>query len=237
MKILNLARPQREPIEYDIPQMRDDPEFAAASEMLSVFNAHLERLQQEQTRLRLVEHFGSSKPGSDRPSDSHLRARLAELNKLAPVSGPIPEGPKAPTPAIAAALDVIRGVPVEQPPDMQAQMRAVEVRIDILSAARGEQLTILQQIKDRKTLEFSQMLSPQWNAMQLELYRAAQEFARVTDRVRAFRASINAAGIGSRSDLLLQPNVRAPLILGSESEWTSEISGWRRVLQTLRIIE
>jgi hypothetical protein len=95
---------------------------------------------------------------------------------------------------------------------------------------------IVAEIAAELTLEYSLRLRPAWNALQLELYRAAQELARTTRRVRELRASIVAAGIGSRSDVLAMPGVRSPLILGDESDWHSEIAQWRRILEQIGIL-
>ena len=67
-------------------------------------------------------------------------------------------------------------------------------------------------------------MAPAWNALQLQMYRSAQELARNVRRVRDLRNRVNAAGFRSRSDILLTPNVRAPLMLGDEGAFGVVVS-------------
>jgi hypothetical protein len=165
-----------------------------------------------------------------------LRMRLAQLHTDPPLTPAASPSPAAPSPAIAAGLEVLAGKPVAPPPDHQARLLEIDRQIAALGAAMMEQAEVCEEIAGALTLDYAQRLQPAWNQLQIEMYRAAQELARSTRRVREFRAKITAAGIGSRSDILAMPNVRAPLMLGDESVYDSEISGWRRILERLGIL-
>ena len=78
--------------------------------------------------------------------------------------------------------------------------------------------------------EYGRELLPRWNAMALEMFRAYQEAARITTRFRAFRAEVMQAGI--RTEILKSPNVSAPLQLGSEDDAYSQITSWRKILES-----
>jgi hypothetical protein len=64
------------------------------------------------------------------------------------------------------------------------------------------------------------------------LFRAAQKFAEAAEQGRSLRAAFTSAGYQARGDLLPAPSVLgAVLTLGSEAQWESQISEFRRFLQ------
>jgi hypothetical protein len=71
----------------------------------------------------------------------------------------------------------------------------------------------------------------------MEVYRASQTFARAIAAERQFRSAITSAGYLARPDLTPHPHVAgAGLVLGSETEWGSQISEFRRYLEGRRLI-
>ena len=66
--------------------------------------------------------------------------------------------------------------------------------------------------------------------MVLEMYRDAQQLSRTTTKFRTFRAHLMEKGI--RTATLRSVNVISPLQLGAEEDWQSEISHWRRTLES-----
>ena len=80
-----LPRLQPVPVEDPIPNPLDDPEYAAAMELLGAFNSRHDRLEQERLRLHYEAHFGNRSPEDDGQADRPLRARLAALQALPPL--------------------------------------------------------------------------------------------------------------------------------------------------------
>lgn len=226
-----------DPADVEIPQLRDDPEFAAASDLLSDFSRHQERLERERYKWVLEQDLSNREPNPTSTNDAMLVSRLAELRAAPPLAPSALAAPSAPTPAIAIGLDLLRGAPAPTSPDFRERISETDRQLAAIKIAIREQTEIVDNIAGELTLKYAKQLQPAWNALQLEMYRAAQELARTTRRVQEMRAAITAAGIGSRSDVLAMPNVRAPLMLGDESIWDSEISGWRRILERMGILK
>jgi hypothetical protein len=225
-----------DPFDVVVPSLRNDAEYAAAETLLAAFSARLDQVERDRQIVDYEHHFFTRSSQSDSHTDKQLRVRLAALRAASSPASATPSAPSAPMPAIALGLAILEGEATPAPAGHEARVRALERNRDALGAAIGAQTEILDAIADRLTLKYATQLIPAWNALQLEMYRAAQELSRATQRVQQFRSRITAAGIRSRSDLLLTPNVRAPLMLGNESQWDSEISGWRRILERLKIL-
>jgi hypothetical protein len=62
------------------------------------------------------------------------------------------------------------------------------------------------------------------------LFQICREMASWTDAMKTFFAEAGMAGYELRSDILPAPRLTAPLHLGSEEQWDSQISHFRREL-------
>ncbi|HVA41671.1 MAG TPA: hypothetical protein VNF49_13465 [Candidatus Binataceae bacterium] len=224
-----------------IPQLRDDPAYAEAAALLVAFRDQLALIERDRLIVDFEQHLAGRAPESDGEANAQIRVRLAGLRAAAQGSAPAPVAPKsnaaAPSAAVAAGLAVLAGESVPVPPDHAARVGKLDRDHAAIRAAITAQTDVVDQLAGELTLRYATELRPAWDALQLEMYRAAQELSRSAARVRDFRAAIVAAGIGSRSDVLAMPNIRSPLILGSESQYDSEISGWRRILETQGILK
>ena len=225
-----------QPDDERVPNLRADPRIVPANELLGAFNARMDLLQRAKLRIGYEQHFGSRLPEDDSDHDKPMRLKLQELQRDPQISSLSLAGPDAPSGPVALGLEILNGKPVPAPMNVADRVRDIDQQIAALQEAVRAQTEICDAIAATLTVEFATALKPRWNEIQLEMYRAAQELARSARRVREFRAAIVAAGIGSASTILSMPSVRAPLILGDESDWSSEIAGWRRTLQVLGII-
>jgi hypothetical protein len=227
--------------EPQIPRVSDDPQYAEASALLAAFRERFERLGREKERLGLEYHFRSrlkgGGTGEDTASDAALRWRLEKLQAEPTLSASPPPSSAAVTPAIVAGLEVLKGRTVAPPPDHGERVEELDRQAAVILSAIDAQQLVVDAIADELTYKFAKQLQPEWNALQLEFYRAAQRLCQVTRQVQDFRRATLAAGIRSRSDVLLTPNVRAPLMLGSEDDWHSEITGWRRILESWGLLK
>jgi hypothetical protein len=226
----------RDPAEVVIPRLADDPQYAEATTLLSNFTDRLDWLRREKDRVDLDHYLSGREVNPKSETDRSLRARLALLNSHAAAAPVALAAPDAPSPAIALALSVLAGQPVAPVLDHKAQIAEIWRQIDAIEAAIREQNEVCENIAGELTLRYAKQIKPAWDQVQIEWYRAAQELARQTKRVHQLRAAITAAGIRSRSDVLAMPNVRSPLMLGDETNWNSEIAGWRRILEKLGIL-
>jgi hypothetical protein len=220
-----------------IPRLDDDPAYASASELLGVLTAALVSIERERDRLDLERHFASRSPENDGETDKMLRGRLNKLRRdiIAVVPAATPVAAETP-PAIADALKLLAGQPLPEPIDHAAHIRSLARQRDVVGAAIAEQSVVVDRLADELTFRYAKQLRPSWNDLMLRWYRAAQALAQVTREVHELRAKITTAGVRSRTDVLAMPNVRAPLVLGSEAVWDSEISGWRRILEGMGIL-
>ena len=222
-----------------VPRLHDDPRIQPAQALLTTFNERYEYVKRRRLQLDYEAHFGNRPEGDDRnETDKLLRSRLRLLRaELPPQADARPAGGGEQPAAISAAIRLLAGETITPPPDRAERRQELDRELEILDAAIREQQEIRDGIAADLTVEYAKLVQPRWNEIQLEMYRAAQELARSARRVREFRAAIVAAGIGSASTILSTPNVRAPLILGDESQWDSEISGWRRTLESMGVLK
>ena len=237
MALLSRTKPQQ-PEDEAVPRLYDDPRIGPAQSLLTTFNERYEYVKRRRLQLDYEAHFGNRPDGDDRnETDKLLRDRLRVLQAELPPQADAPPAGRGEQPgAISAGLRLLAGETITPPPDRAERRQELDRELEILDAAIREQQEIRDGIAAELTVEYAELVKPRWNALQLEMYRAAQELARSARRVRELRAAIVAAGIGSASTILSMPNVRAPLILGDESDWSSEIAGWRRTLQGIGII-
>ena len=222
-----------------IPRLHDDPRIGPAQALLNSFNERYEYIKRRRLQLDYEAHFGNRPEGDDRnETDKLLRDRLRLLRAELPPQSDAPQAGLGEQPgAISAGLRLLAGETITPPPDRIERRQELDRELEILDAAIREQQEVRDGIAAQLTVEYAKLVQPRWNEIQLEMYRAAQELARTARRVRDFRAAIVAAGIGSASTILSIPNVRAPLILGDESHYDSEISGWRRTLESMGVIK
>lgn len=219
-----------------VPDLHADPRFGEASSLLQAFRHHHERLEKERDRL-ILEHLLDGKPANPKSQqDTMLRGRLADLNALPPLPIAPVAGVADLTDAVARGRAILSGETVAKPTDHAGRLAEIDRQILAIREAMLEQTDVVDEIAQQLTLEIATELKPAWDALQLHWYRSAQNFASVTRQVQDLRARITAAGVRSCTGTLAMPAVRSPLVLGDESIWDSEISGWRRILERLGIL-
>lgn len=226
-----------DPSDVAIPSVNEHPDFVAALALLSAFSERLRLVDRAVARIGLERHFGDRPVGDDRLSDQPLRQRLMLLRADPPLAPSKPTAPDAPSSSIAAGLAVLAGETVAAPPNYREQLEEFERQRALLGAAIEDQREVVDTVAAALSFEYCKQLTPAWDMLQIEFYRAAQRLAQIAKQVNEFRRAALAAGIRPRSDMLLTPNVRAPLMLGDEAQWGSEIAQWRRILETWGLLK
>ena len=234
---------QSEPDPFEAPivaPLADDPEYAAAVALLAALRARDERRQQELDRLALERHF-ENKPSamSDGARDAMLRQRLVKLLELPSYwhqEGTDPAPTTIPAPALARGLELLRGGDVS--PELSRAERLGRLHREgmILDEAIRFQTGVVDELRNEISYRVCSELRGHHDAVLLTFYRAAQALAAITDRERDFRSAVITAGYEVRPDLISPPFITAPLMLGSEKQYDSQISAYRRHLQDKGIV-
>ncbi len=217
-----------------IPDPAVDPDYSRALELLSAFNQRYDRLEKEKQRLRLEAHFAGRSAEKDDYTNGQLRIRLSALRAEPPLKPELTAAPAAPSPAITRGLAVLAGETITPAPSYAAQVADLDRQLAILDPAIREQTEVCSALLGDLSVEYARRLLPAWNAKVLAVFRAAQELSRATTQFREYRAAVMARNI--KTELLRAPNVVSPLQLGSETDWNSEISHWRRTLESWNVL-
>jgi hypothetical protein len=225
-----------DPVDVDglhIPDLHAHPRLAGAQDLLDAFVNKLRDLERQRKILLFEQSLASATREQTRVQ---LGANLRRLRADAPAATQVPANADAASKAILDAMSVLRGEPAVPPLGHDKKIAAIDAGIDALDLAIREQTTVRDAIVGELTHEYAKQLKGAWDRLQLEFYRSAQEFSRNTRRVNDVRARIVAAGFRD-SQLLMTPRVNAPIVLGYETDWNSEIAEWRRGLERMGILK
>jgi hypothetical protein len=171
--------------------------------------------------------------------EDSLRRRLAELRASAPRAAKQASAPEGAPSEVTAALELLRTG--ARPPRRDVRRVLEQLDRDIATVNEGlvAQKNIVACLKDELSaqVQTARGIKSAWDAIRIAKYRAAQALAAATDDERALWRSIIEAGYTRRDDLLPTPVLRAALVLGSESEFDSEISRARRWLESAEVLK
>ena len=161
-----------------------------------------------------------------------IKQRLAYLRGLEPYDGEPDADPSPttiPSAEIARGLSILQGHLVEEP-DREERIRVLRSHVRELDKAVRAQDDVIRDLRGEMSYRLSQRIEPYYTTQQVELFRICREMAAWSDAMKAFFAEAGAAGYELRSDILPAPRLTAPLHLGSEEQWDSQISHFRRDL-------
>ena len=228
------------------PSIHDDPEFAAAAGVLSQLRARKARAEQELEREALIDSLAARPSGKDRgapvangagrplgnvlsPAD-FLRERLEVLNALGPYDGQGDAATARPNSLVARALAVVAGAIVAPPASRAERERRIRADLETLDAAIEEQHQVVEELRDDLSVKLSNDLKPVHDAQLRELFEACRRVAELSGQMGQFWHGVHAGGFKPRGDIVPRPPVTAPLHLGTEADWNSQISEFRRFL-------
>ncbi len=209
--------------------------FADAMSILRMLQDGAEGLQRQLDVLRLEDFVGDVGRLARDPRKVAIEARLTKMKAAVPQ--PAAAAVQADHPAaVVQALELLR----TDSPRLSRRIDRKELGarllddLDVVRAAISVQSEIIDQIRDRLSMEQARKAAPEYRAMIVRLFRNLQQVAHTTDELRDFHRSVSAAGFTARPDLLPALPSRAPLVLGSESTHDSEISRARLMLEDLK---
>jgi hypothetical protein len=189
-----------------------------------------------------LQAFLERHPGSNPEKQAENQAKVKELRTKAAL--PIDDKPAPPQPGalpaeVEKALAAIEGGGDEYKPAPRRDVRRAELEDKRIHVETGI-WTVLRLIEDlRNTLadEQQRRLRPAHGKLLVEIFRTCQQLAETAARERRFRSALVSAGFTARSDLLPAPAVlSAILLLGAETDWSSQISEFRRFLESRKLL-
>jgi hypothetical protein len=205
--------------------------FSDAASVLRALQEGLQRLESEKAWLE-AEQYLSRLPGDKRAKSA--RDRLA---KLRPVGANTPDPTPVELPlAVATALELVRHGTRPPRRDPQAAIQQCETDATLVRDAICAWQPVVDGIRDELSSEVAQRLKASHRELVLRQYRSLQVLAAATDAERAFHRSITDAGYIFRHDVLVAPTLRSALLVGSESDFDSEVSRTRRLLEELKLL-
>ena len=230
------------PTTSDTPldRLRDEAEMQPIIATLSVLRDLHTRLEKERDRLGLETYFADNRSLTnttpDGPRDKMLRARLQRLQADNP---PKPQAviPGAPDPLVAAALALLDGAKAVPAETRATRQIAVDRELQVVGAGLTVQEAAYAEMESKLSHRKSEALRPEHDTMILEIFRATQALTRLVDAERAFRADILRGGYMISPDVIGPPNMSGLLSLGSEQQHDSQISTYRRHLESLGVLK
>jgi hypothetical protein len=185
----------------------------------------------------------SAKRGRSKATIATFEAQLQEHRALVEGKAAPKESAPKPDSGLGPEIDLALSILFEDQPVSLPTKRDTE-RLTVLADRRvvfDEALRaidgLIEKLRSEVSAQLHDRLHKAHGAVLIELYRAAQGFARAIAAERQFRAAITGAGYLARPDLTPQPLVAgAGLVLGGETAWESQISEFRRFLEARKLV-
>lgn len=224
------------------PSILDNHHYAEAATIMRTLENGLDAIEREADALRIERHLnieerrggGRAKQRNSRNTD--LQARLDKHRTKVPAEKADEPAHGKLRPTVAEALEIIRGSRPATRVDPNALIAQLDADGAVVRKAIMMQQAAVDELRNELSGEMARRLVPDHRKRVLAQFRAAQDFAAATDAEAEFRKSVIDAGYTWRADLLEGPQLRAALVLGSESTFDSDISRARRMLEELKIL-
>ena len=217
---------------FPVKRIDEYERYATAMSVLSLLEQGLRRVDLEKDWLE-AERWLARQPKDKRALER--RDQLAKLRAPAPKVADLAPGDLPP--AVREALELLKtGTrPVRQ--DRQAVIVALEADAQVVREAIGVWTVVVDCIRSELVAAQAKKDRKQHDELVLAAFRADQAASAAQDALAEFRRSrIDAGYTPWRSDLLPAPVSREALIRGSETDFDSEISRRRRLLEQWKIL-
>jgi hypothetical protein len=107
----------------------------------------------------------------------------------------------------------------------------------VVSAGIYDVSALIRDLRGNAGYDQAEALRKRHGELSLQLFRAAQKFAEAAEAERSLRTAYTAAGYSPRYDVLPGLQLSAVLVLGNESDYASQLSCYRRLLQDRGILK
>jgi hypothetical protein len=215
--------------------------------VVDVLNKNLQRIRDELTLISISRLLSGEMgfAGVSMPTGARLKefeARRDALQAKLAIGAPEPVQPKpGELPAsIREALTVFDSdEPVKFTPTRMARQTELQAKQEIVETGLRDAAEMVRALRDEIGDGQNRLVQKAHGALHVQLFRACQAVAEAAEQERSVRAAMAAAGYTARSDILLSPSsvLSALLLLGSELDYGSQISQFRRVLQSRGLLK
>lgn len=234
------ARIRRLQGELNIRRFEDIPEAKPLLQVQSVLQGHLARISDEEELLAVQRYlaFNASKTGT---TVDNMKVRRATLQKKlkADAPDPAPKPPRQLPDSVVAALAIFND-PVQTTPKAQAS-RLVQLQDMAVTVGVGlrDIRALIEDLRTTAAFEVAKTLQKRHQTLCVGVFRCAQQLAEAFFAAQSVREAFTAAGFRARSDLLPSAVAELPvaLMLGSERDYSSQLSSYRRLLQARGLLK
>jgi hypothetical protein len=214
--------------------------------VVDVLNKNLQRIRDE-LALISVERLLSGEmgfAGVSMPTGPRLKevetkrdALRAKLRVVTPDPAP-PKAGELPA-SIREALTVFDSdEPVKFTPTRISRQLELQTKQEVVEAGLRDAMDMVRALRDEIGDGQNRLAQKAHSALHVQLFRALQVVSEIAEQERAVRSAVAACGYVVRTDICPAPAVlSALLLLGSELDYQSQISQFRRLLQTRGILK
>ena len=222
--------------ESNLPKLVDHPDFIERAAIRSVLaEAKVRRQAALDLEITLAWLRCDSHIGQQRDQQIERTERLRKIAEM-PASIPTPAERDGLPEALAAAMALLAGQPVEPAPDAEEKKRRLRQEIGIIDAGLAVAEERLNATREEQTAVVAESLRQYHDDQLRAIYEAAAHLAETVQAERRTISDFILAGYGDASAILLRPSLAAAGRLGSLEMPESEISIFRQRMQDLGII-
>ena len=209
---------------FPLGRLDDDPEYQAQAETVARLQIVLRRLQLQTRQIEYRRYVLSGDIDGARGDRAQTTAR-----NLAAIDAELAQEIGQTETTLERALRVGAGGELPEEITDERRLERLWLHERAVNAALAEQLEIQAAIASRLSRQYAENTAAAHAERIRRVYEAACEFARAVDDERAFRVDGLNRGYAWVPDLHPAPDLRAAILLGSESD--GELARWRRFLE------
>jgi hypothetical protein len=230
--------------ELNIVRFEDLPKAQPFLAIERTLRASLQRIVDERDLIHIERHLagamgslGIAPPTGEKGKE--FRARRDTLKAKLKVGTTEPPAPKADAlpETITRALEVFSDKAVKDRPAPGARLTELDEMEITVSAGLYDISAMIAQMRGDAGYEQAKALQKRHGELSLELFRCAQKFAESAERERSLRTAFTSAGYSPRYDVLPGLQLGAVLVLGSENDFSSQLSAYRRFLEDWKLLK
>jgi hypothetical protein len=235
---IDMAILTRKPLPTDpvITALIDHPEYQRLAGLRRALSAGLADRQREIDLAAIESELARPSSGSARgPRADMMRARAEQLRKASPQPVEPAAAPDGLPPAIARAMALLQGEKVI-PPDRGARLKTLREEVVTIEAALTGVTVLLDELRSEQTHQAATALIPSHRAALAQILETAAAFSAAVQAEREIIVGLINAGYDAAEHILQRPGFPAASRIGTLQEHDSELSFFRRRLESLGVI-